>query len=367
MKSIKRIMFISPTITGGGAERVVSVLSSCLADRGYHVDLILYERRNNEYSLSNNVNVFLLPKEKKGQTKSAYLISKFFYLRKLIKRLKPDVLIPFLPYQVEQCFAASIGLGIPFVVTVRNNPQFDTPNEKMRRRRDWIAKHADAVFLQNKEQMCYFDADIQKKCFVVANPIQDEVLNSTYLNRGRTRNIVSVGRLEMQKNQKLLIRVFSKVHQLYPEIKLDIYGKGSMESELQNLINELGMEKAITLCGRTNNIVKTLNRYDLFVLSSDYEGMPNALMEAMGVGIPCISTNCPTGPEELIGIQNERGILVPIDDEMAMFNAIMFAVSSGDDMKNKSNLAREFIRENFSSNVIAERMVKEIETMINKL
>lgn len=366
MKKIGKLVFVAPKISGGGAERVVSVLSSSLADLNYQVDLILYERKEDEYPLSSKVNTHLLPSRRKGQSKVNYLLNKYLYLRNLLKKIRPDVLIPFLPYQVEQCFAASIGLGIPFVVTVRNNPQFDTPNEKMRKRRDWIAKHADAVFLQNKEQMSYFDADIQKKCFVVANPIQDAVLNSTYLNREKTRNIVTMGRLEAQKNQKLLIRAFSKVHQKHPEMKLDIYGQGSKESELQELVNELDMQESITLCGRTNNAIKTLNQYDLFILSSDYEGMPNALMEAMGIGIPCISTNCPTGPEELIGNQNERGILVPTNNEIAMIEAILFAVSSGEDMRHKSDLAKEYIRENFSSVVIAERFIEKIETVINK-
>lgn len=360
MRKIRKLTFVSSKIARGGAERVVSILCNSLADLGYHVDLILYERRDDEYPISSKVNIYLLPKQKKKESKIRYFVGKFYYFRKLLKELKPDVIVPFLPYQVEQSFAVTRGLGIPFVVTVRNNPQFDTPNEKMRKHRDWIARHAEAVFVQNQEQKAYFSETVQKKCFIVPNPVQDVILSSKYEFKGTVQRIVSMGRLEEQKNFPLLIKAFAEVKKMYPGLILDIYGKGSLDTELHDLINKLDIQDSVTLCGRTDNVAETLTHYDLFVMSSDYEGMPNALMEAMGVGLPCISTDCPTGPRELLG-KNERGLLVEIKNIDELANAIEYSIINVAEMKIKAQAGKEYIHKMFSSEKIAKLLVHELE------
>lgn len=359
MKKIDCITFAAPTITGGGAERVVSVLSSSLADMGYHVDLILYERRNNEYPLSPKVNVHLLPARKDEQNKVVYLINKFMYLRNLLRKLKPDVLIPFLPYQVEQCFFASRGLGIPFVVTVRNNPQYDTPNEKMRKRRDWIAKHADAVFLQTKTQREYFPSVVKEKCFVAANPVSDEIIATSYGSKDKLKRLIAVGRLEEQKNFPMLINAFSRIYNKFSDITLDIYGEGNLQKQLQRQISDLGLNDAVKLCGRSYKIATVLAEHDLFIMSSDYEGMPNALMEALGVGLPCISTDCPTGPAELLG-NNERGLLFSVGQEDELVNRIDYAINNPPLMCEMARRAKIYIKENFASESIAKLFISEL-------
>lgn len=363
MNKIRKLTFVSAKIARGGAERVISVLCNSLVDLGYQVDLILYERRDDEYPISPKVNIHLLPEQKNGESKVSYYVGKFIYFRKLLRRLNPDVLIPFLPYQVEQSFLASRGLGIPFIVTVRNNPKFDTPNEKMRRHRDWIAKYAEAVFVQNQEQKAYFPENIQKKTFVVPNPVQDAILNSEYEFRGSVQRLVSMGRLEEQKNFSLLIKAFAEVKKKFPKLILDIYGKGSLENELQSLIDSLKVHDSVRLCGRTNNVAETLGQYDLFIMSSNYEGMPNALMEAMGVGLPCISTDCPTGPKELLG-KNERGILVAPENIEELACAIEYSICNITEIKNKAQDGKKYIHEMFSPDKVATLLVDELEKIL---
>ena len=102
----------------------------------------------------------------------------------------------------------------------------------------------------------------------------------------------------------LLIRAFDRVIKEYPEATLKIYGDGILKGNLQTEIIQLGLSDKVFLMGNTNDVVDVLKTADLFVLSSDYEGMPNALMEAMAVGVPCISTDCPCGgPKELFGTE----------------------------------------------------------------
>lgn len=362
---IKRLMFISPKIAGGGAERVVSVLSSALADLGYHVDLVLYERKKDEYPISEKVNIFLLPKNEKNENKIVYLWKKMFLLRKIIKDNKPDVLIPFLPYQVEHTYITSRGLHIPMVVTVRNNPRVDTDSEKQRKRRDWIAKHVEGVFLQTETQREYFQKDVRKKCFVVPNPISENVLNAEYVCKNHIERLIAVGRLEEQKNFSMLLDAFGEIKKQYPELTLDIYGEGSLKEKLQQKISKLGIEDSVTLCGRTNDIVSVLREHDLFIMSSNYEGMPNSLMEAMGVGVPCISTKCPTGPSELLG-ECERGLLIQVGDKEGLVAAIGYFVENPNEAMEKATVAKEYIKEKFSQEKIAELLVNELEKELDK-
>ena len=362
MKKIKKVVFISTKIRGGGAERVVAVLSSALAELGYCVDLILYERYDDEYSISSKVNIHMLPQKKNG-SKALYLINKFFKLRGIISKLQPDILIPFLPYQVEHTYFASRGLDIPMVVTVRNNPQYDTPNEKMRKRRDRIAEKVEGVFLQTESQKSYFPERIKDKCFVVPNPVDNSVLNSTYSPKKSIKKLVSVGRLSLQKNQKILIKTIYELRKQNYDIYLDIYGIGELNSQLKAQIEELDLTGIVSLRGRSNDIANTLTNYDMFVMTSDYEGMPNALMEAMGVGLPCIATNCPTGPDALIG-NNERGILVPVQDEAALEDAIKFAVCNPEEMIDKAIKAKQFISQQSAPDIIGAKLIDEIERLL---
>lgn len=136
------------------------------------------------------------------------------------------------------------------------------------------------------------------------------------------REIVTCGRLEKQKNHALLIQAFANVVKKYPDATLKIYGEGSLKEMLQNKINELNLQGKAFLMGATNHVEKILETADLFVLSSDFEGMPNALMEAMAAGVPCIATDCPCGgPRELFGDDLVKQ-LVKVDKEDELENSI---------------------------------------------
>lgn len=134
--------------------------------------------------------------------------------------------------------------------------------------------------------------------------------------------IVTCGRLTEQKNHKLLIDAFAEVQKIYPFATLKIYGEGVLREKLQNQIDSLNLNEKVFLMGATNDVAKALQTADLFVLSSDYEGMPNALMEAMAAGVPCISTDCPCGgPRELFG-EDASDKLVPCNDSAQLAEAI---------------------------------------------
>ena len=124
------------------------------------------------------------------------------------------------------------------------------------------------------------------------------------------KEIVTVGRLEPQKNQKLLINAFSELAKKFPDYTLVIYGEGSLRKKLEKYIESKGLKDRVFLPGAKNNIQEYIKDASLFVLSSDYEGIPNALIEAMAIGLPCVSTDCsPGGARELI-TNGENGVIV---------------------------------------------------------
>ena len=159
---------------------------------------------------------------------------------------------------------------------------------------------ADGCVFQTKEAQEWFPERLQRKSKIIYNAVKEDFYQ---IERTPVRGeIVTCGRLVEQKNHALLIDAFSEVLKKYPFVTLKIYGEGALREKLQHQINDLGLEKKAFLMGATSDVEKVLQTADLFVLSSDYEGMPNALMEAMAAGVPCISTDCPCGgPRELFG------------------------------------------------------------------
>ena len=182
---------------------------------------------------------------------------------------------------------------------------------------------ANGFIFQTKEAQEYFPKKIQNKSTIIFNSLNPDFLIDRFKGV-RDKEIVSVGRLAEQKNQELLIKAFAKFHQIHPEYELTIYGEGPLKEKLQNLVKDLNMEEFIKLPGIENDIKTKIYKASFFVLSSDYEGMPNSLMEALTLGLPCISTDCPCGgPKTLIedginGILTEVGNIDMLTEKMNM-------------------------------------------------
>ena len=168
-----------------------------------------------------------------------------------------------------------------------------------------------------------------------------------------------------QKNQKMLIDAMAVVHKAHPEVTLKIFGEGPEENSLLAHIHELELDDCVQLMGKTADVAGELARADLFVFSSDFEGMPNALMEAMAAGMPCVSTDCPTGPKELIG-ENERGLLVPLGDTEAFAAAVLYMIEHVPEANTMGQKAHAYMRENYSPLSIARQLAENCEKYLHK-
>ena len=352
----KSICMVVPSLSSGGAERVVSILTSTLAEQGKKIFLIVHRHAKLEYPVSGKVNVLYLDDCKCSPVKAVAKIQRLIAVRRYLKKNKIDYVIPFLDSCMKHTFIASRGLKCAFISTLRNNPYERTHKES--RDCDLIAGRAEGNFVQNEEQKNYFNEKIRKKTFIVPNPVSSIFLAGEKQYSDSIRKMVAIGRLNEQKNYKRLLTAIGTVRKKYSDIHLKIYGEGNLDSEIRSMIKASGLEDTVELMGRTNDVMGVLSENDLFVMSSDYEGMPNALMEAMAFGMPCVSTDCPTGPRALIG-NDERGMLAELDDGASLSDKIIDMIEHADSAKIKGQRAKEYMKAHFSDEVIAKEFYEK--------
>ena len=327
---MKHVVFAISTLYGGGAERVVSVWASALAERGYDVSVVTYARVENEYSISPKVQVCPIASSV-TECNGLSMLARLKRFRRTVKALKPDVIISFLPEVQVYVALATVGLRIPRIETIRISPwEVSILKTKFAPLWRWCFKSCRALILQSKDQGEFFPSRVQNKSVVIPNPI-----NQIYIDNKKTEyssashKIVAAGRLSEQKNYKMLIDAVGLVLAEYPDVTLEIYGEGPLEKELTAYIKDKALEGNIRLMGRTSELYRVYRKSDLYVMSSNYEGMPNALAEAMAIGLPSISTDCRTGPRDLID-DGKNGYLVECGDSAMLAEKIkaIFSMST---------------------------------------
>ena len=342
---MKKILISIGSLVGGGAERVVAIWAGRLVEMGYEVAIYVHVRDKAEYTVDERVKI-----ESLAQTQEEYrklsVWKRFHKKRAFIKEFVPDVMMNFLPGAQMKMLFASAGIKGRKIETIRNNPWIDTEVGKKRPLWNLCFKKADAIIVQTDEQMEYFSEKEKKKCVVIHNPLSVDCRDAirTEYPKKATR-FMAAGRLNYQKNFPMLIEAFAQVAKENDDIYLDIFGNGGEEfaAYLQDCIDKSGCVSRITLKGRTNDICGALMQHDCFILSSDYEGMPNALAEAMATGMVCISTDCRTGPKDMIK-NGKNGYLTKCGDAASMADAIRKVVSMTDEQcKEMGDLARKNI------------------------
>lgn len=293
-----KILFYINAINGGGAERVMVNLAKYFSENEYETVLVTSFQDTWEYPLGAKVHRLTLENEELKQSRIKRNLSRIKKLRSICKQEKPDVLVSFMAEPNFRAVAATRGLPVKLLVSVRNDPDREYSGKLGHFVGKYLLPMADGCVFQTGDAQKWFPKRLQKKSKIIYNAVKEEFYS---VERKPIRGeIVTCGRLTEQKNHKLLINAFAKVQKAYPFAVLKIYGEGALREELQDQIDALNLNEKVFLMGATNNVAKALETADLFVLSSDYEGMPNALMEAMAAGVPCISTDCPCGgPREL--------------------------------------------------------------------
>ena len=360
-----RFMFVIPTLSQGGAERVVSVLSTALTEQGDKVAVVIYFSTDNEYKVGKKVEIINLSEGDINIYRKNGKIKLITNLRNAVKDFRPDCIIPF-TYPVAQITEIStLGLHVEVFQSIRINPALGPAQRWKRYLRDRLVYKSKCTFVQNEQQKQYFRSSYRKNIHILFNPVQEELFSASQKLPGNEFIICSLGRLTDQKNYPLLINAFATAFEHESSVFLKIYGEGAKKEELQKLIDQYGLSSRIKLMGRTNDVKAVFQDTDLYVLSSNWEGMPNTLIEAMACHVPCLSTNCPTGPSDLID-NGVNGILVPPNDKQAMA-AAMYDIYSMPYQKRvtMSEKGRQTVRNKCSSSQIAIQLKQICSSFIN--
>lgn len=298
----KKLFIFTGALTSGGAERVISIISSKFFKHFEEIEIIMYYDKEIFYDLNREIKLRILEKE----TKSKNILKNILWLRKNIP--SKSIFLSFsAPFNMI-AILAFLFKDMEIIVSERSDPNFVPTNKLIQKIRDFLYYFADRIICQSEESKNYFNKKIRKKIKVINNPIYiSEEVGSALLEK-KENEIVTVGRLEKEKNQRFLIKVFSEFLKIYPNYKLIIYGEGKERKNLENYIRFLEIEDKVKLPGTTKDIHRKIKKSKIFILTSDYEGMPNALLEAMSLGLPCITTKV-SGIQEIVKNKN-NGIIV---------------------------------------------------------
>lgn len=305
-----KIVFLTYLHGFGGAEKQNIMLANAMVERGHDVTVVSISSNNNCYDLDNRIKYVFLPDRKKGLLR---IVTRYQDIKNVLKCIKPDLTISFWFQTAYMTAFMNKKYTGKVIYSERGDPGDSEYKGALGIVRIVSLPRIDGFVFQTRGAQNYFDRKVKQRSIVIPNPvfIDREKFPQTIVKR---KAIVTVGRLHPQKNQLLLIDAFASIASRIPEYTLEIYGDGILKSKLQTHIEELGLENRVYLKGTSNHIHSIIYDATMFVLSSDFEGLPNTLLEAMALGLPCISTDCrPGGAREIID-NDYDGIIVPIGD-----------------------------------------------------
>ena len=323
MKSYKVAFYIS-SLAKGGAQRVIINLAEHLIRQGIEVIIVTTKVEKEEYNLPDGVKRIIseiVAKESGNRIQN--LFRRVHKLRTIWRQEKPSIIISFVGKNNFMAIFSSVFFDVKTIVSVRGEPNAEYYTPIMKLFAKSIMGLADGLILQTRQAKEFFPKWIQRKSMILPNPLTPEFTIASVHKKREIHTIVSIGRIDQNKNHKLLIDAFERIEKRYPDLKLIVYGDGELRESILQSIAGNDYEEKIQFPGLSSDVLTDLQNADLFILSSNTEGMPNALMEAMSLGLPVISTDCPCGgPAELI--QNHvNGLLVPVGDVKAMEDAII--------------------------------------------
>lgn len=319
-------MFVIHALGYSGAGKMIVYLANHFSKLGYEVVLYVEEQIGQHYDMEPGVQVY----QETEFFKNYYTrhFQQIFQLRRRVKEINPDLVISFQTNQNALSVLATRKRHIPVIVSERGDPyQYHDIVAKLK---TWVINKAEGGVFQTKKAMQYYGKELQSRSVVIYNP--NTVVG---IERPIERNneIAFVGRFDIhQKRQDLAVEAFKIVAEKVPDVKLVFYGAGKEQIIIKKKVEELGLSNRVLFKGLVKDVPNAIKDSRMFLMTSDFEGMPNALIEAMACGLPCVSTDCsPGGASELIK-SGENGVIVPCGDAkaiaIAMINLLIDSVKA---------------------------------------
>jgi len=321
---MKRICFVIPEVSDGGAEKVMLSLAAMFCDADFDVYLLLTKSGREDYEVDKRIHKVISFKNDP--------INQIIFIRKWLRSLKPSHVISFFTFQNVYTLIAAIGLRTRVIVSERNDPSKTCYGHRIMHFLRWFfySTKAFKLVVQTDEAKRYFTKTIQKKTRVIINP-----LNSDQMGKWSgidSREFVAMSRLNQQKNIPLMIRSFVIFHQSHPDYYLSIFGDGQLRDEIERLIISLDASPYIRLCGRVERVSDFYCRSFAFISSSNYEGLSNSMLEAMSCGQPVICTDCPIGGARMMIQDGKNGFLTETGNVERLAEKMGYIVSNKEKM-----------------------------------
>ncbi len=334
----RAVSFCLPNLLPGGAEKVNVHLANGLAERGYRVDMVLFEARG-EFLAD------LKPSVRVVDLKASRMVRAIPPLAKYLRNTRPAVVISALDHvNIGVIVARQLsGTKVPVVVTIHATQSMAAKYRRGFRARvvrwfgRWCYRRAEAILCVSRgvaEDLVTSVGAARERIRVVYNPVVSprmidmarEPLDHPWFCPGAPPVVLAVGRLTAAKDYPALVRAFASARS-QREMRLVILGDGEERPKLERLVAELGLNDCVALPGFAANPYTYMQKAAVFVLSSMSEALPTGLIEALAVGVPIVATDCPSGPREVL--QNGRfGALVPVGDTAALARAILDALDA---------------------------------------
>ncbi len=318
--TMKKITFVIGVMGKGGAERVIANLSNYFVKFGWKIDVIMIYGSRQDYEL--NPQITLHPILCKNKIRFFRPFERIKVLREKIKSLSPDLVISFLADVNIYTIISLVGLHQKLVVSERNDPAQDPEQRWMRYLRNNLYKKIDGIVFQTPDAKAYFDDIIPANIptVIIANPLMEDL--PFYDKTTRSTTFITACRLNSQKNLPMMINAVGNLIKEGLCCNLEIYGEGILHNELQNYIDSKNLSRLVKLCGFSKNIHEIMSTAVGFVISSNYEGISNSMLEALAIGIPVVATDCPVGGAKMYIEDDTRGYLVACNDEIGFTNAM---------------------------------------------
>lgn len=349
-----KIAFVTPSLAFGGRERVLSKLINYFSCKeGFDVHVIMYSKtRNICFKINDNV-IFHEPNFEAGKNDTVYAAKSLLFIRKTIKANHIDTMVSFEEKWNRFALLAVCGLKLKRIISNRNNPYRDYGFVD-RKLAQWLYPKADVLIAQTKIAKEVYEKRYKlKKCVVIGNPIDQ--LDVNYDDTKRKNIIVCVARLMKSKNHDRLIKIFSQTHNDGWKLVIvgGAFGKEDLSIRLKALAKELGVEDKVVFAGASNDVNSYLLKSKIFAFTSDHEGFPNSIGEAMAAGLPVVSYDCVAGPSDMID-DGKNGYLVPLFDDEMFVEKLNHLMSHEEEKQRMGKEAKEKIKQ-FEATSICEK------------
>lgn len=306
-----RIAVVAHGLSNGGAERVASIVANHYARQGHNVLFIAAYSPGKVYSLEAAVEYTYI--QSKYTDKIRKGLDKSLMVNKAVKEFKSDVVISFIKNELIYCGFRGTA---PIIYSLRTDPGQACETLLDRMTILLAYSRASKVVFQTPGAKDYFPPIIRKKGVVIANPLTRNL--PQWNANSCEKTVITACRLDEQKNLPMLISAFGAFHEKHPDYSLKIYGDGELLESLKQYAEECGVEESVFFPGYAKNIHEIMANSAIFALTSDYEGLSNAMLEALAIGVPTVCTDCPPGGAALYIKDGFNGMLVPVGDRMEL-------------------------------------------------